>query len=97
LRDFPAAAIHQGWIPAVFGQLPETRWAFVHIDVDLHEPTRDCLEYFYPRLCDGGVIVCDDYVTPLFPGAQRAWDAFCEARDLPFLVLDTGQSAILKI
>jgi O-methyltransferase len=96
MRDFPGTSIHQGWIPGVFGGLPETRWAFVHIDVDLYEPTRDCLEYFYPRLCDGGVIVCDDYVAPFFPGAQRAWDQFCERNDLPFIVLDTGQSVILK-
>lgn len=96
LRDFPEAGIHQGWIPEVFGKLPEARWAFVHVDVDLFEPTRDCLEYFFPRLCEGGVIICDDYVAPLFPGAQRAWDRFCEQNDLPFLVLDTGQSVILK-
>jgi len=97
LRDFPRTSIHQGWIPGVFGKLPETRWAFVHIDVDLYEPTRDCLEYFYPRLCAGGVVVCDDYVTPLFPGAQRAWDRFCKQRNLPFVVLDTGQSVILNL
>jgi len=97
LRDFPRTSIHQGWIPGVLGKLPETRWAFVHIDVDLYEPTRDCLEYFFPRLCVGGVIVCDDYVAPLFPGAQRAWDRFCEQRNLPFVVLDTGQSVILNL
>ena len=96
LRDFPAAAIHEGWIPEVFAQLPETRWAFVHIDVDLYEPTGHCLEYFYPRLLSGGVIVCDDYGSPLFPGAQRAWNRFCERNNVPFVVLDTGQSVILK-
>ena len=42
------------------------------------------------------MIVCDDYVAPLFPGAQRAWDRFCKQENLPFVVLDTGQSVILK-
>lgn len=96
LRDFPEASIHQGWIPAVFGKLPEARWAFIHVDVDLFKPTRDCLEYFFPRLCAGGVIVCDDYGSMVFPGARRAWNRFCEDHDLPFVVLDTGQSVILK-
>jgi O-methyltransferase len=96
LRDFPAASFHHGWIPGVFAGLPETRWAFVHIDVDLYEATRDCLEYFFPRLCGGGVIVCDDYLAPLFPGAHRAWDGYCERHGVPFVVLDTGQSVILK-
>ncbi len=74
VRDFPEVQLHQGWIPDVFRALPETRWSFVHIDVDLYEPTRDCLEYFVPRLCAGGVIVCDDYAALMFPGARRAWD-----------------------
>lgn len=96
LREFPRAVIHKGWIPAVFEELPQRSWAFVHIDVDLYEPTLACLEYFYPRLCEKGVVICDDYVTPLFPGAQRAWDLFCSSHGLPFVVLDTGQSVILK-
>jgi len=96
LRDFPRTSIHQGWIPGVFGKLPDTRWAFVHIDVDLYEPTRDCLEYFFPRLCAGGVIVCDDYGAPRFPGAARAWDEYCERHRIPYVVLDTGQSIILR-
>jgi O-methyltransferase len=96
MREFPSASIHKGWIPAVFQGLPETRWAFVHLDVDLYEPTLASLEYFYPLLCEGGVIVCDDYGAPLFPGAQRAWDRFCYSQDVPFIVLDTGQSVILK-
>jgi len=97
MRDFPKVSLHQGWIPGVFQQLPDTRWAFVHIDVDLHEPTRDCLEYFFPRLNPGGVIVCDDYGSPLFPGARRAWDSFCEKNGVPFVMLDTGQSVILNV
>lgn len=96
MREFPAASIHQGWIPDVFQGLPETRWAYVHVDVDHYQPTADCLKYFYPRLCPGGVIICDDYGAPLFPGARRAWDQYCEENELPFVVLDTGQSVILR-
>ena len=96
LREFPAIAMHRGWIPAVYEGFPEKRWSFVHVDLDLYEPTYGSLEYFYPRLAPGGVIVCDDYGTPMFPGAHRAWDRYCEEHDIPFVVLDTGQSVILK-
>jgi len=96
MRDFPKVEMHRGWIPGVFQQLPDANWSFVHVDVDLYEPTRDCLEYFYPRLSTGGVMVCDDYGAPLFPGARRAWDEYCEKNGVPFVVLDTGQSVILK-
>src|SRR5436190_4691427 len=37
--DFPQARICAGWIPEVFAQLPETPWAFVHVDLTLYEAT----------------------------------------------------------
>ena len=64
--------------------------------MDLHQPTLDSLAYFYPRLVRGGIIVCDDYGSKLFPGAHIAWDTYCRERDIPFVVLETGQSVILK-
>lgn len=96
MREFPGVRMHQGWIPAVLASLPDAPFAFVHIDVDLYEPTLACLEHFHPRLAAGGAIVCDDYGAPRFPGAARAWDEYCARRDVPFVVLDTGQSVILR-
>jgi O-methyltransferase len=94
--DFPGVAIHKGWLPAALGLLPEERWAFVHIDVDLYAPTRACLEHFLPRLVPGGVIVCDDYGSLMFPGAERAWDEVCRRAGTPFVLLSTGQAVIFK-
>ncbi len=96
LRDFPDIRFHRGFIPRVFAALPETKWAYVHIDVDLHEPTLESLAYFYPRMVPGGIIVCDDYGSALFPGAHKAWDRYCRERDIPFVALETGQSVIVK-
>jgi len=94
--EFPGVQFHKGWIPEVLRTLPETTWSFVHVDVDLYQPTRDCLEYFLPRLAPGGVIVCDDYGSALFPGAERAWDEVCVRDGVPFVELPTGQAVILK-
>jgi len=96
LRDFPGARFHRGWIPGVFATLPQTRWSFVHLDLDLYAPTLASLEYFHPRLAHGGVIVCDDYGAETFPGARRAWDRYCALHDVSYVVLDTGQSVILE-
>jgi O-methyltransferase len=96
LRDFPGVHFHQGFIPQVLSGLPETHWAFVHIDVDLHQPTLESLEYFYPRMIKGGIVICDDYGSELFPGARKAWDQYCNGHDIPFVVLGTGQSVIVR-
>jgi O-methyltransferase len=73
LAEFPAITFHPGWIPETFHELPETRYRFVHLDVDLYDPTFDGLEYFYPRLASGGMIVSDDYA---WPGARLAFEDF---------------------
>lgn len=96
LRAFPQIAYHKGWIPEVLKHLPATRWAFVHIDVDLYEPTLGCLEYFVPRLAPGGIIVNDDYSSPLFPGGGLAWDKYCTEHGLAFAALDTGQAVLIQ-
>ena len=96
LADFPKIGIHEGWIPDVFASLPEDHWAFVHIDVDLYEPTKACLEYFFPRVSVGGVIINDDFKAPLFPGCGRAWQEFFDARQLLYIVLDTGQAVFMN-
>lgn len=96
LSEFPAIEFHKGWIPDSFINLPERKYRFVHIDVDLYQPTRDSLEYFYPRLCEGGVIVCDDYAHLQWPGAKKALDEYCNPRGITVLCLTTGQGVIIK-
>jgi O-methyltransferase len=96
LSEFPGIEFHKGWIPACFEGLPERQYRFVHIDVDLYDPTRSSLEYFYPRLNPGGVIVCDDYAHLHWPGARKALDEYCQPRGIPVLGLTTGQGVIIK-
>ena len=45
----------------------------------------------------GGVIITDDYSSPLFPGNQKAWIEFFKSKNnSPFLVLPSGQAAFIK-
>jgi O-methyltransferase len=76
LSDFPAIQFVKGWIPDSLAELPEQTYRFINLDVDLYEPYRGALEYFFPRLNTGGIISCDDY-SPNWPGARKAIDEFC--------------------
>lgn len=90
--------LHPGWIPDAFPDLPgDERFAFVHIDVDLHQPTLDSLRYFYDRMLPHGVILCDDYGFTSCPGARQAFDEFVAERPERTVVhLTTGQGYIVK-
>ncbi len=76
LKDFKFVEIFKGWIPEKFIKVKDKKFSFVHIDVDLYEPTLQSLEFFFPRLIEGGIIVCDDYNSFGFDGAKKAWDEF---------------------
>lgn len=58
--------------------LNEARYDFVNIDCDLYAPHIECLEYFYPRMNNGGIIFFDDYHSHDFPMAKHAIDKFLE-------------------
>lgn len=92
--EFPHAQVRPGWIPQVFATLPERDWAFIHLDLTLFEPTLSALEYFYPRLNKGGVIVCDGSI--FCPGADKALEQFCAAQRIAYVVLGHRSSVIIK-
>jgi len=65
--------VHAGWFPeCVTEELRGTTFAFLHIDGDYYESTRDALDFFYPSLSPGGVLVFDDWEWEGCPGVKRA-------------------------
>lgn len=63
--------IRQGVFPETGKDLDE-KFAFVSLDVDFEESTIKGLEYFYPRLSDGGYIFIHDYNYGYFDCIKRA-------------------------
>jgi O-methyltransferase len=72
LEAFPGVHVYQGDASAVVASWPERRYGLVHVDVDLYQPTLACLEYFGPRLAEGGILILDDYEAPTCPGVSVA-------------------------
>ncbi len=68
-------SFHKGYfpesIPPGFNNL---KFAFIHLDADLYEPTHSGLEFFYPRLSTGGIVVIHDYNA--WPGGARPLRTF---------------------
>lgn len=96
LAEFSNYRIYEGWIPDKFTEVSDKRFSFVHIDVDLLKPTLAAIEFFYPRLLSGGLMLMDDYGFASCPGAKKAADDYF--RDMPesIIMLSTGQAFVLK-
>jgi hypothetical protein len=70
-------AFHVGAFPHTAAELPEDAvFSFVHVDGDIYQTTRLAIDYFWPRMAPGGVMVFDDYRWPACPGVARAVDEF---------------------
>lgn len=69
-----------GFLADTLDSHAEKQFSFVHLDVDIYESYKLCLEFFYPRLSSGGVILLDEYNDPPWPGCNKAVDEFMAGR-----------------
>jgi O-methyltransferase len=97
LKEFKFIKIFPGWIPDSFPDTQKLKFSFVHIDVDLYEPTLESLKYFWPKLTKNGVIVIDDYSSSQFDGATKAVDTFLKSISPSFFYkVPMGSCFIIK-
>ena len=96
LAEFCNYQIHKGWIPERFIDVSEKCFCFLHIDVDLYQPTLVSLNFFYERMTAGGMILLDDYGFKTCPGTKHAVDQFFHDRAENIIMLSTGQAFIIK-
>jgi len=96
LARYPNVTFYRGWIPDRFPEVAEGRFALVHVDVDLYEPTLASLVFFWPKVVEGGALVCDDYGFKTCPGARQAVDEFFSELGLAVLELTTGQALAIN-
>jgi hypothetical protein len=98
LSPYPNILFYPGFFPDSAKALAEThtRFAFVHLDVDIYESTKSGLEFFYPRMVPGGVILSHDYRNLGCPGVRRAYDEFFSDKPEMVIELWKTQSLVIK-
>jgi len=95
LRDCKNVHFHQGLFPATGGAIKDERFSFVHSDVDLYSSTHAVLEFFYPRLLPGGIIVSHDFATGR--GPRQAFDEMFMDLPEPVIELPGDQAMVVKL
>jgi O-methyltransferase len=72
------------------------RFAIVHLDCDLYQPTAAALDFFYPRLSPGGLFFLHDYSSGHWNGCARAIDDFFKDKpERPVLIPDKSGTAVI--
>jgi hypothetical protein len=70
----------KGYFENTLHNFSELVFSFVHLDCDTYNSYKECLEFFYPRLSRGGIILFDEYNDPPWPGCNKAVDEFFAGR-----------------
>lgn len=95
LRGYRNVYYHKGVFPESACELPDQRYVFVHFDVDLYEGTLACLEYFYPKMAAGGILLSHDY--GLLAGVEAAFTEFFSDKPESVVELPTTQCFVVKL
>jgi O-methyltransferase len=93
LAGYPGVSFHAGVFPASAGAAAALRFSFVHLDLDLPGGTRDALDFFHPRLLQGGILIGDDHQDA---AVRATFDAFLAARGDTAIALPWGQVMIVR-
>lgn len=88
--------IRKGIFPDTAFDIESETFAFVHIDADLYQSTIDALEFFYPRLVEGGIILIHDY-NHNWEGVTKAVDEFCDTIPEEFVELPDQLGSVVMV
>jgi hypothetical protein len=82
--------LHEGYFEQTFPAAPDRQYFFVNISCKLHSSHMLALNYFYPRLQKGGVILFDDYLDRSSTLAKVAIEEFLSDKPEPLYQLQCG-------
>ncbi len=84
-------------IPSLIKKISNFKIAFLHLDMDIYEPTKFVLKTLFKHVVKGGVILIDDYNTVF--GATKATDEFLNLNknlEIKKLKFNNNPSFIIK-
>lgn len=94
-ENFPVKII-KGAVPDTLSECDTKAIAYLSIDMNCVLPEIAAMEYFWPKVSIGGVVILDDYGFPNHIEQKIAFDRFAKDHGIEILCLPTGQGIIIK-
>ena len=88
--------IIKGYVPATLKECPASRICYLSIDMNSVVPEIEAMNYFWPKVVKGGVVILDDYGFPMHINQKKAFDEFALQHHQTILSLPTAQGIIIK-
>lgn len=86
----------RGVVPDVLSTIDFGKIAYLSIDMNCAAPERAALEFFWPRMTPGGVILLDDFCFSGREPQRKSADEFARSVGARVLALPTGQGMLFK-
>lgn len=96
-KKYPNVEIVKGSIPDILPAVKPNKIAYLSIDLNCAKPEIAAVEYFWPLMVKGALVVLDDYGHAGHEEQHRAFNEFAKRKNIPVLSLPTGQGLIIKV
>jgi len=94
--EFKNVELIKGPIPETLPLAKTNKISFLSIDMNTEGPEIAAMEYFWPKLVSGAMIVLDDYGYPGCENQKAAHDKFAAGKGVLVFPLPTCQGIIIK-
>jgi len=85
---------HIGVFPETAKEVGKIKFSFVHLDADIYESTKSGLEFFWPKINKGGIVLIHDY--PCALGVKKAVEEFFQDKPEYIIRISHHQALIVK-
>ena len=94
--EFTNAKLVRGKIPDTLNNVAIDKVSYLSIDMNIEKPERAAIEFFWPKMPIGGIVVLDDYAFGGYEAQHDSMDEFASKVGATILTLPTGQGLIIK-
>ena len=94
LKSYKGLTICKGIFPKdTLNIIKDEKFCFVHIDLNLYVSTKETLEFMYPRMNKGGIMLFDDYF--FIKGVRKSVSEFF--RDKPETIIYSNNNQVMVV
>lgn len=93
---FPKANLIRGRVPDTLASVSIPAVAYLHLDMNIAYPERAAIEYFWPKMPVGAVVLLDDYGWTPYRPQKNVLDDFAKINGVEIMLLPTGQGLLIK-